>query len=176
MLPSGDIMAVWFGGDSEGADNVEIWSSRLHDGVWSAPVMLSKPTNVACWNPVLYAEGNDITLFFKRGDKIFRWQTFVRRSHDGGLHWSDETELVKGDTGGRGPVKNKPVLLSDGILLAPASHESEDGVSWNAFTDRSVDGGFSWIRSEYIKTEPYIKLIQPALWESAGGNVHMLMR
>ncbi len=175
-LPDGDILAAWFGGERESAGDVEIWLSRRHDGVWSAPVMLSQPTNIACWNPVLYAEENDITLFFKRGDKIFRWKTLIRRSHDGGITWSDETELVSGDTGGRGPVKNKPIKLSDGSLLAPASHESEDRESWNAFTDRSNDGGYTWTRSKYIKTEPYVKLIQPALWESIPGNVHMLLR
>lgn len=72
-------------------------------------------------------------MFFKREDKIFRWQTFVRRLNDGGITWSDETELVKGDTGGRGQVKNKPILLSVRSLLAPASHESDDRESWDAF-------------------------------------------
>lgn len=175
ILPDGDILAAWFGGERESADDVEIWSSRRHDGVWSAPVMLSEPTNTACWNPVLYTEGNNVTLFFKRGDKIFRWKTFARRSHDGGITWGDETELVKGEIGGRGPVKNKPIKLSDGSLLAPASHESEDRERWDAFTDRSDDGGYTWTSSKYIKTEPYIKLIQPTLWESPVG-VHMLLR
>lgn len=176
MLPDGDILAAWFGGEHEGAENVEIWSSRRHENVWTEPVMMSEQTDKACWNPVLYTEGNDVTLFFKRGDRIFRWQTFVRRSHDGGLTWSGESELVNGDAGGRGPVKNKPVGLSDGSLLAPGSHESEDGRTWIAFTDRSEDGGLTWIRSEYIKTDPYAQLIQPTLWESVPGSVHMLLR
>ncbi|MDD4772592.1 MAG: exo-alpha-sialidase [Eubacteriales bacterium] len=175
-LPNDDILAAWFGGEHESADNVEIWSSRRHKGVWSTPVMLSKPTNTACWNPVLYASGNNVTLFFKRGDKIFRWRTYVRRSYDGGLTWDDETELEINDVGGRGPVKNKPIAMTNGELLAPASHEGEGGKDWYAFADISGDGGFSWKRSEYIKTEPYTKLIQPTLWESTPGNIHMLMR
>ena len=175
-LPNGDILAAWFGGEREGADNVEIWSSRRHEGIWSNPVMLSKPTNIACWNPVLYASDNSVILFYKRGDKIFRWKTYIRRSFDGGLTWDKEKELVTNDIGGRGPVKNKPVMLTNGELLSPASHEGENGKDWHAFTDRSDDEGVSWERSDYIKTEPYIKLIQPTLWESTPGNLHMLMR
>ena len=141
-LPNDDIIAAWFGGEREGADNVEIWSSRRHKGVWSTPIMLSKPTNIACWNPVLYASDNNVTLFFKRGDKIFRWRTYVRRSYDGGVTWDDETELVINDVGGRGPVKNKPIAMTNGELLSPASNEGVGGKNWYAFTDISGDGGF----------------------------------
>lgn len=176
LLPCGDLLAAWFGGERESAGDVEIWSARRHNGVWSDAVMLSEPSDTACWNPVLYADGNDVTLFYKRGDRIFRWKTFVRRSHDGGITWNGETELVQGDTGGRGPVKNKPIKLSDGSLLSPASHESEDKARWDAFTDRSADGGLTWTASGYIKTEPYVRLIQPALWESMPGHIHMMLR
>lgn len=175
MLPDGDILAAWFGGEREGAGNVEIWSSRRHEGLWSTPVMLSDPSDIPCWNPVLYFDKNEVLLFYKRGDKIFRWKTFIRRSQDGGVTWNREKELISGDTGGRGPVKNKPILLSNGDILAPASHEGEGGEGWYAFCDRSSDGGKTWIRSQYIKTDPYVKLIQPTLWESRAG-VHMLLR
>jgi len=85
--------------------------------------------------------------------------------------------LVEGDKGGRGPVKNKPIVLSDGSWIAGSSHEQG---GYHVFVDRSVDSGKSWSRSAYLEVaDTSLKnkeLIQPTLWESSQGNVHMLMR
>ena len=176
LLPDGRIRAAWFGGRHESADDVEIWSSVREEGRWSVPEQMSRTTDEACWNPVLYRVGDDVTLFFKRGHKIAHWKTFARRSSDGGRTFGEEAELIPGDeSGGRGPVKDKPVLLSDGTLIAGASHESEDGKIWRAFFDLSRDGGRSWTRTPYLGTPEPMRLIQPALWEDADG-VHALLR
>ena len=176
------LLCAWFGGSRESADDVEIWLSEgREDGegsfsVWSAPRMMSSPSDEVCWNPVLWNDGDDVTLFFKRGKKITGWRTFVRRSSDGGRTWDKERELVPGDrSGGRGPVKDKPVRLSDGVLLAGASHENPDGTVWRAFFDRSDDGGMTWERTPYLETEPPVRMIQPTLWED-GAGVHALLR
>ncbi len=99
-------------------------------------------------------------------------------STDNGATWSAAKELVPGDKGGRGPVRNKPIILSDGTLLAPASNEKK-GV-WNAFVDRSEDSGQTWNTSPFIKLNrdsiPGEGVIQPTLWESSPGKVHMLLR
>src|SRR5689334_13471637 len=39
-LPSG-LMAAWFGGTHERNADVGIWTSHLHDGQWSHPVMVA---------------------------------------------------------------------------------------------------------------------------------------
>ncbi len=176
------LLCAWFAGARESADDVEIWLSagtEDADGLftgWSEPVMMSRPTDEACWNPVLYAEGEHVTLFFKRSKKITSWKTFVRRSADGGRTWDEERELVPGDcSGGRGPVKDKPIPLSSGALLSGASHDSPDGKIWRAFFDRSEDGGSTWDRTEYLVPDPPARLIQPTLWEDEGG-VHALLR
>jgi predicted neuraminidase len=175
-LPEGRIMAAWFGGHHESADDVEIWSSVREGGQWSAPVQMSRTTDEACWNPVLYRDGDDVTLFFKRGHKIAHWKTFVRRSTDGGRTFGAEEELIPGDeSGGRGPVKDKPIRLSDGTLIAGASHESEDGKIWRAFFDLSPDGGHTWTRTLYLEVKEPTRLIQPTLWED-GDGVHALLR
>ena len=188
-VPGGEgfsLLAAWFGGHHESADDVEIWLSRGeadgngHFTRWSDPVQMSRTTDEACWNPVLWSDprtgGRDVTLFFKRGKNIAPWKSFVRRSHDGGITWDEERELCPGDeTGGRGPVKDKPLLLRDGTLLAGASHESPDGTVWRAFFDRSEDGGYTWERTDYLETEQPVRLIQPTLWEDERG-IHALMR
>ena len=177
-LPDGGLLAVWFGGHHESADDVEIYAARCENGVWRSPAQLSVPSGEACWNPVLWTDpmSGEITLWFKRGRKIAHWRTFVRRSSDSGRTWSAEEEAVPGDTsGGRGPVKNKPLLLRDGTLIAGASHESEDGRIWRAFFDLSADGGHTWQRTPYLETDRPVRLIQPTLWEDVDG-VHTLLR
>lgn len=185
-VPGPALIAAWFGGDHESADDVEIWLSRSeadangHFTRWSEPVQMSRTTDEACWNPVLFADprtgGRNVTLFFKRGRRITSWKTFVRRSADGGITWSAEEELVPGDeTGGRGPVKDKPILTASGILAAGASHESPDGKIWRAFFDLSEDGGRTFRRTDYLGTAEPVRLIQPTLWED-GEGLHALLR
>ncbi len=85
-------------------------------------------------------------------------------------------ELVPGERGGRGPVKNKPIRLADGTWLAGASCESR--TRWDVFVDRSEDEGRTWTASAPLdRTAVRGKgVIQPTLWESEPGRVHMLMR
>ena len=176
VLPDGRILAAWFGGHHESADDVEIWAAVRDANGWSEPRQMSRTTDEACWNPVLYRDGERVTLFFKRGHKIAHWKTFARRSSDGGLTFGEEEELIPGDgSGGRGPVKDKPIRLRDGTLIAGASHESEDGRIWRAFFDLSPDGGRTWTRTPYLETDEPLRLIQPTLWED-GDGVHALLR
>ncbi|MEA4890923.1 MAG: exo-alpha-sialidase [Clostridiaceae bacterium] len=70
-----------------------------------------------------------------------------RISDDNGESFEEEQELIPGDRGGRGPVKNKPVRLKNGRILAPAS--TEQGI-WKAFADISDDEGKSWRKSKEV--------------------------
>lgn len=180
QLSNGDIMAAWFGGNKEGTDDVGIFLVQGRPGNWSAPKEISKIREDAHWNPVL-AQSPDgkVVLFFKVGKKIPTWETWYIQSEDNGNTWSEAKELVVGDKGGRGPVKNKPIILSDGKWIAGASHE--DG-PWEAFADISTDNGATWKASPHLKMDKNVfsgkgkGLIQPTLWESAPGKVHMLLR
>lgn len=171
-------IVAWFGGTEEKHDDVGIWVSRGYPGHWSEPRELVKVREDPHWNPVLFkTPGGEIILYFKVGKEIPEWETWVTISSDGGDTWSKARELVPGDKGGRGPVKNKPIVLSNGDWVAPASHEGE---RWQVFVDRSDDGGESWTASDYIPmdtTEFKGKgAIQPTLWESQPSHVHMLVR
>lgn len=81
--------------------------------------------------------------------------------------------------GGRGPVKNKPIVLADGTIIAPASLETPHG-EWNCFTDRSVDHGETWQRSEPAGIDrqswPGEGAIQPSLISVGPGKMTMLTR
>lgn len=175
--PGGTLIAAWFGGTQEKDNDVSIWTSIFEGGKWSEPVAAAKINNTPHWNPVLFKdETGALHLFFKVGPEIPEWQTYWMHSADGKT-WSAPEELVAGDHGGRGPVKNKAIVLSDGAWLAPASTEPK---AWLAFADRSTDRGKTWERSANFEYTPQNEkdkgVIQPTFWESAPGKVHALLR
>ena len=192
-LPGERVLAAWFAGSWEKAPDVAIWVSLRQNGSWERPRKVADARGTALWNPVLFClDENTIVLYYKCGAAISEWKTFFILSHDNGLNWSAPQELVPGDTsGGRGPVKNKPIRLKNGNILAPASYEGE---LWDAFADISEDNGKTWSKSALVplrrvgyKAEtlhrPQSKyfcygkgVIQPTLWEDEAGKVHMLLR
>lgn len=177
-LSDGNFIAAWFGGTEEKDDDVGIWMTKGVPGHWEKPFEVAKINNEPHWNPVLFqSPAGKIFLFFKVGKEISQWETWVKTSDDFGKTWSDAYELVPGDRGGRGPVRNKMIVLSNGSWLAGASNESGN---WNAFFDRSDDHGKTWQATPYLKIDRKdIKgkgVIQPTLWESAPGNIHALLR
>ncbi|MDA2936864.1 exo-alpha-sialidase [Acidobacteria bacterium AH-259-A15] len=57
-LPSGDLLAAWFGGKREGDDSVQIWLSRKPTGgTWLSPEVVTNFPESPCWNPVLFRVG-----------------------------------------------------------------------------------------------------------------------
>ena len=197
QLRNGGLMCCWFGGSHEGEADVAIYGARRGaEGSWSAPVKLADGVE-ANWNPVLfYGEDGVLLLYYKEGQQIASWRTMVLKSSDDGLSWSAPAELVAGDvSGGRGPVRNKPIRLASGRILAGGS--TEHGI-WQAFTDISDDEGATWRKSTAVAIEDlqykqgektaesdiavsaqsfYGRgVIQPSLWQSADGSVHMLLR
>jgi len=179
-LTDGPYLAAWFAGTKEGAIDVSIYGSiRNQEGVWSRPVQWARACNSPHWNPVLFQPGDGkVMLFFKEGNSCDHWRTWVTESLDNGCSWNRPNELVPGNMGGRGPVKNKPIILSDGSWLAPNS--LEDGNKWRVLTDRSKDGGLTWSASPEAAVDRTLitgqGTIQPTLWESSPGKVHMLAR
>lgn len=188
-LPDGTVLAAWFGGTKESTPDVDIWYARRDENGWGEPKRITYHSKIPHWNPVLFLrENGEIILYFKVGKNIPPWRTFFCVSKDNGISFDAPRELVPGDrSGGRGPVKNKCIRLSDGRVLAPASNELR---GWNCFVDTSFDDGITWKKGAKIKTKQIapilnslnrytsnlIPMIQPTLWESAPGKVHMLTR
>ncbi|MBQ7547074.1 MAG: exo-alpha-sialidase [Clostridia bacterium] len=179
-LADGTALAAWFGGTAEGRDDVDIFAARCVGGVWQPPQRITADPRLPHWNPVLFRKADgSVILFFKVGKKIAYWQTYFALSRDGGLTWTAPQPLVPGDTsGGRGPVKNKPIRLADGTVIAPASTEQPD---WVAFADISHDDCATWEKHSLIPVRKIsggkgVPMIQPTLWQSPDGNVHALLR
>ena len=169
------ILAAWFGGTHEGHDDVQIYVAHRSDadGTWTAPQCVSVVEPIPNWNPVLYDNGEEILLYYKRSKEIHSWNTMFTTSRDGGDTWAEPRRLCEDDIDGRGPVKNKPIRLSNGTILAGASFEQGP---WRCFADISSDNGYTWEQTPFlpVPTED-TEVIQPSLWEDARG-VHMLVR
>lgn len=191
-LEGGEILAAWFGGSWEKGPDVAIWVSRRTQKGWESPRKAADVRGVAMWNPVLFRKKDGtIILFYKVGAFISEWQTWYMESSDEGITFTAPKELVPSDVGGRGPVKNKPIRLHNGTVLAPASLEGE---LWDSFVDISEDDCLTWEKSSLVPLKrtcfdiqmvdrPYDKkdiygkgVIQPSLWEDKNGDVHMLLR
>ncbi|KAK3280684.1 hypothetical protein CYMTET_11491 [Cymbomonas tetramitiformis] len=67
--PQRSLLVAWFGGSSEGAADVAIWSARKEVGEsgWSAPRQVAKVSDEAHWNPVLFytSDSERLWLHFK---------------------------------------------------------------------------------------------------------------
>lgn len=174
----GKIMVAWFGGTEEGNPDVGIWYAIFDGTDWTPPQPIVKVEETAHWNPVLFKDEKDVIhLFFKVGKDETQWATWWMSSTDNALTWSEASVLVPGDIGGRGPVKNKAIVLADGRWCAPASTETE---LWESFVDFSSDGGQSWQRSPDFPLNRKVfsgeGTIQPTVWESEPGHIHTLLR
>ena len=173
--PAG-LVAAWFGGTAEGKPDVNIWSSRLVDGKWAAPVSVadgvrSDGKRHPCWNPVLFQpKAGPLLLFYKVGPSPSKWWGMLRSSDNNGKTWGDARRLPDGILG---PIKNKPVQLTDGTILCPTS--SEDA-GWRVHFERSADGGKTWTASAPINDGKTIGAIQPSILLHPGGKFQAVGR
>ena len=163
----GALVAAWFAGEAEGKPDVSIWTARLVDGKWSAPVKVAEGTQpdgkrFPCWNPVLFQpKEGPLQLYYKVGPNPVEWWGLLRLSEDNGKTWGEPRRLPDGILG---PIKNKPVQLKDGSILSGSSAEGfKVGPSWQIHFERSRDNGVTWekIAVEQPATGP--ASIQPSI-------------
>ena len=179
QLRNNRILASWFGGTREGHEDVGIWIAERYEGRWSPPKLLAKVKNEPHFNPVLFhAPDGLVHAFFKVGPNAREWRSWTMTSADEGATWSEAREIAPEDPLASGPVKNKAIILADGTWLAPNSVETSD--HWDVFVDRSADGGATWEHSAFVSIDHAAfegrGAIQPTLWESEPGVVHMFVR
>jgi predicted neuraminidase len=176
------LVAAWFGGTREGASDVGIWVSRRVGGAWTPPVEVATGvqtdgTRFPTWNPVLFDLGTgELALFYKVGPNPREWWGMRRTSVDAGRTWSDAQRLPDGVLG---PIKNKPVRLSDGTIIAPASTETPQTPStWRVHFERSRDAGATWSvsRPPASADGTVIDAIQPSILTHADGRLQAIGR
>jgi len=109
-------------------------------------------------------------LFYKVGPSPEEWWGMLRTSTDGGRTWSEERRLPDGILG---PIKNKPVQLADGTIVAGSSTESHAEPSkWQVHFEWSTDGGKNWSATAPVDDGTTIGAIQPSILfrEKIGGE------
>ncbi len=171
------LVAAWFGGTKEKDPDVGIWVSYDDGAGWSKPSEVANgvaydghrhPT----WNPVLFQPPGDAPtlLFFKNGPTPSEWWGELIVSYDRGRSWRDRRRLPEGIDG---PVKNKPVLLPDGSILAPSSTEFD---GWRVHFERTTDLGQTWERIGPINDGKEFNAIQPSVLFHGNGKLQVLCR
>jgi predicted neuraminidase len=126
------------------------------------------------------AKDGPLMLFYKVGPSPSAWWGMLKTSTDGGKTWS--ADAMRLPDGFLGPVKNKPVVLSDGSILCPSSTESGSAAvdaadrGWRLCFERTSDLGKTWTKLRPPPGEPPIDAIQPSVLTHGGGKLQALGR
>ncbi|HEX2974811.1 MAG TPA: sialidase family protein [Bacteroidales bacterium] len=168
------LLAAWFGGTAENRPDVGIWLSRFENGSWSKPIEVvngvqHKSKRYPCWNPVLFNTGKQILLFYKVGPSPSTWWGEMMTSDDNGFTWSRPSRLPEDIFG---PIKDKPVLLNNGILLCPSSTEND---GWRLHIEMTADNGLTWERTAPLNGKE-TGAIQPTILFNRDGSLRLLCR
>ncbi|GAB3996944.1 exo-alpha-sialidase [Spirosoma daeguense] len=173
--PTG-LVSSWFGGTKERNPDVCIWVSRQEKGKWLPPQnvangIINDTLRYACWNPVLFQiPKGDLMLFYKVGPSPSKWWGLLKTSSDGGRTWSEAKKLPEGYLG---PIKNKPVLLSNGNLFCPTSTE---GDGWKIHFEVTPDFGKTWRKIGPLNDGKSLNAIQPSILSYGNGKLQILAR
>lgn len=170
------LVAAWFGGKHERNPDVGIWVARRDAKGWTVPVEVANGVQddqkrYPCWNPVLFQpKDGPLLLFYKVGPSPSKWWGMLITSKDGGKTWGTPRRLPDGILG---PIKNKPVALSDGTLLCPSSTE-HDG--WLVHVERTSDLGATWTKSGPLNSASEFGAIQPTVLFHPNNRLQILCR
>src|SRR5262245_26977611 len=169
------LVAAWFAGTDEGNKDVGIWLARRDANAWSKPVEIFNGvqpdgTRHPCWNPALFQQPDGpLHLFFKVGPKPHSWWGMQATSNDGGKTWG-KAERLPGNI--LGPIKNKPILLPDGILLCGSSTEAPS-MGWRVLMERTSDWGKTWEQIGPLNERDF-EAIQPTILRWGPGTLQIL--
>ena len=170
------LVAAWFGGTAERNPDVGIWVSRRVAGSWTVPVEVANgvqsPTlRHPTWNPVLFQpRTGPLMLFYKVGPSPSTWLGMMTASTDRGQSWAVPRHLPDGILG---PIKNKPVQLANGDVLAGSSTESN---GWQVHFERTSDAGATWSATPPLNDGQEIGAIQPSLLFHPGDRLQAVGR
>jgi hypothetical protein len=100
----------------------------------------------------------------------------TRTSVDGGRTWSEARRLPDGILG---PIKNKPVRLAEGSIIAGSSTESDASPSvWRVHFEVTRDEGATWsiVRPPLSEAASPIDAIQPSVLVHGDGTLQAVGR
>lgn len=173
-----EILAAWFGGKYEGAKDVGIYIASYKDKKWSEPKNLIQPLikngdTLPCWNPVLFkSKSENLYLFYKVGKNPGEWFGAMMVSKDNGNSWGDAKYLPEGFLG---PIRNKPIETTPGVILCGSSTESVHTDEWRVHVEEYTEATDSWKKIE-VENNKNFNIIQPAFLIHSVTDIQMLSR
>lgn len=136
VLPNGELLAAWFAGSREGAQDVSIWASRFDGQTWSAPWKIADPQQTGrdthryvkkVGNPLLALDAKQRLHLWYVSVSVGGWAGSAlnhRVSQDGGQQWAPASRLISSPFLNLSTLlKAPPIALTDGGWLLPAYHE-----------------------------------------------------
>ncbi len=175
-VSSKKMLAAWFGGSGEGNKDVCIWLAENNHEKWTAPVIvatgvINDTLRYPAWNPVLFKANNgNLFLFYKVGPSPQQWWGMAMTSGNEGKTWSAPERLQDGLLG---PIKNKPIQLKDGTILAGSSIETK--YKWQVHIERSENNGRTW-KAIPVDNDSPLDAIQPSIVQYGDGRLQILCR
>jgi predicted neuraminidase len=188
-LPSGDLLAIWYGGTREGAKDVALFTARLTPGSagWSEPVntvnralaqdeldrMIKKVGNA-----VIFPDGAGSLWMVYVSVSLGGWSGSglnLKTSRDEGRTWSPSQRLTLNPFLNLSSlVRNKPIYARDGRIGLPVYHEMALKFPQILWLTPGPNGGVQDYRIRNLSSEQ--GLIQPALVPLQGDRVLMMLR
>ena len=186
VLPDGALLATWYAGSREGADDVAILSAAWNGKTWSEPCVIVQIPGHSVGQPVFLPRPHgELWLFFviiggldprsllrRASDSVSlasgwrRAQPFWQRSPDGGKTWETPTQIM--DYPGL-MFRSHPLALPGRIIL-PVYDEN----TWQSRMLLSDDDGNTWRLTAPISTPS--GNIQPCLAQLADGRLLAYLR
>jgi predicted neuraminidase len=188
-LPSGDLLAVWYGGSREGAADVALFTSRLAPAAreWTPPVMVVDRALAESelarsvrklGNAVVFPDGHGRVWMVYVSVSLGGWSGSslnVKTSLDDGHTWSESRRLTLAPFLNLSTlVRNKPILAADGRIGLPVYHELAFKFPQMLWLTPDPAGG---VKDYRIRNLPAKNgLIQPALVALGADRVLMVLR
>lgn len=189
VLPSGDLLTVWYGGSREGGTDVALYTARLANGSdhWSVPErtvdramaeheldrMVKKVGNA-----VIFPDRTGLLWMVYVSVTIGGWSGSslnVKSSHDEGRTWSESRRLTLNPFLNLSSlVRSKPIYASDGRIGLPVYHELAVAFPQMLWLTPEADGSVEEYRIRNLAASS--GLIQPTLVPLGRDRVLMLLR
>jgi predicted neuraminidase len=188
-LPSGDLLAVWYGGSREGAGDVALFTSRLPAGSssWTTPILAMDRAMAEdeldrmikkVGNAVIFPDGTGSLWMIYVTVSLGGWSGStlnVKTSQDEGRTWGASQRLTINPFFNLSSlVRNKPIYTSDGRIGLPVYHEMAFKFPQMLWLTPGPNGTVQDYRMRNLCSE--IGLIQPALVPLDGDRVLMVLR
>ncbi len=189
VLPSGDLLAVWYGGTREGAADVALFTARLAAGtsVWTAP---SRAVDRALaqtelersikklGNAVVFPDQTGALWMIYVSVSMGGWSGSalnVKTSRDEGRTWGQSRRLTLNPFLNLSTlVRNKPIYTDDGRIGLPVYYEMAIKFPQILWLTPGARGSVPEYRLRNLSAET--GLIQPALVPLGHDRMLMILR